>query len=262
VSAPQVSVFLWHQCDNNAPYLDLCVKSLLRQKSDPDFSFEVICVAGTKERPKLPPEFTLIHDPSRVSVASKFDLAMAYASVDSTHTLLLSDDIICSETMIYDLYASYRGRGDAIINPMSNSDCQSLYDADLWIEKPRTPAYEIPKMRQLTPDMTIEDFQEWEIEALMTYPRRRHLLVPFVTLSFFCTMIPKSTWLKLGGLDPALEHRHNDQDFCMRAHMQGIPKMVQFGTFAFHFGSRTIRQLATPESQTNATDHFKRKWGL
>lgn len=259
-SAPDVSVFLWHQCENNAPYFQQTVKSLFYQKTPSDVFFETICVAGTKERPVLdlehtPENFTLIHMPNAVTVSEKFEIAMMHAHPESTHILLLSDDIVCSQALVYNLYQSFNGR-EAIINPMSNSDCRSLYEADL-------PYFDRKKLK---PDMTIEDFTPDELDSLIDYHpcgnQACYLLVPFMTLSFFCTMIPKSVFAKVGALDPALEHRHNDQDFCMRAHSLGVPAMVQFGAFAFHFGSRTIRQLATHESQAKATEHFKRKWGL
>jgi len=263
VSAPQVSVFVWHQCENNRPYFDLTIQSLGRQIESEDFCFETICVNGSPEPISgidWGPYFKMVNAPFAVSVSEKFELAMMHAHSESTHTLLLSDDVICSKTMIYHLYQSFRGR-EAIINPFSNSDCQSLYEADIEINEPYhvSPVWS-DQVSRLKPDMRLEDLEAWELEAIMNYPHKPHLLVPFPMISFFCTMIPKSVWQKVGRLDPLLEHRHNDQDFCLRAQMQGIPSFVQFGTFAFHFGSRTINQLANEESKAKCSEHFRQKW--
>ena len=145
------------------------------------------------------------------------------------------------------------GARKMIMNPMSNSDCTSLYEAHITLEYGQ----------RLLPDMKIEDFFEgFEQYIIERFPRRDKCLVPFQTLSFYCTMIPRMVWDEVGELDPELEYRHNDQDFCLRALKKGIPSVVNFGAFVFHFGSRTINVLGTEERKNKCTEHFKKKWGL
>lgn len=252
-SHPVVSVIVPHQLDINAKYLALCLNALDHSLGVP---FEVLVVAGTKDQPAVPSKFKLLHDRGRVGVAAKLEAAFNWISKESTHVLLLSDDVVVSTTAISAMYTSFQGR-EMIMNPMSNSDCTSMYEADIFL--PSSPV-----SKKLTPDMQIEDFTSEELDNLKRVPATcvPKCLVPFPCVSFYCTMIPKSVWEKVGPLDPKLEFRHNDQDFCFRAMRLGIRSVVNFGAFAFHFGSRTMRHMATSETQQECTNYFMNKLSL
>jgi GT2 family glycosyltransferase len=113
--------------------------------------------------------------------------------------------------------------------------------------------------KTLIHDMEYEDMVGWdqEVYAGTKIPR---ILVPVSAISFYCVMIPRSVWNLVGGLDPELEYRHNDQDFCLRAHQIGVPTLIDFAAFAFHFGTKTLNHLVGEDVKTNATAYFMQKW--
>lgn len=253
---PRVSVILTHQLAINAPYLRLCLQSLLNSKNVP---FEVLLMSGAETKPEWVPDLPHFHsiwDPHLNTATLKIQKAMNWISSTSTHILLLSDDVIVSESCISRLYHAFQGR-ECIIGPMSNSDCSSRYEAHIELG---------PGPIHLTPDMTMSDFEARHFQELMSFQMSdqitRLLIGCYPWISFFCTMMPKSVWEKVGGLDPQLEYRFNDQDFCTRAGHMGIPTLINFAAFAFHFGSKTLKHLKTETLDREATHHFVQKWNL
>lgn len=241
-----ISVIVPHQLDRNRSYFNLCIESILRSH-DID-SIEVLVIAGSETKPKVPSNVGLYWDREVITVADKLNLAMKMISKESTHFILISDDIVVSKYMLSDMHSAFMGR-EMIMNPMSNSDCISLYESDIFLGS-----------RRIFPDMDMEDLSDEERELIMNFPRKPKCLIPFYTVSFYCTMIPLSVWEKVGPLDKDLEYRHNDQDYCIRAMKLGIPTVVNMGTFAFHFGSKTMRHLANDELKAKCSEHFQNKW--
>lgn len=252
MSKPLVSVILTHQLDVNQPYLKLALRSLASSKG---VALEVWLVSGGKFYPdteelKLP-GFHCLHDPKLDTATAKIEYAMQFLSASSTHILLMSDDVMVAPTCIASMYKAFRGR-EMIMNPMSNSDSASLYEAHFKMGD-----------QPITHDMKIEDFSEQQYNDffLADPPSRIDLLVPFQSVSFYCTMVPKSVFVKIGLLDPKLEYRHNDVDFCLRGLQKGIPTVVSFNSFAFHFGTKTLNHF--PSSlKDEASKHFYHKWNV
>lgn len=247
-----ITVVVPHQLDSSKPYLELCLRALA---SSEFVDFQVLVVSGSETPPDLPPDarFKCFHDTSRVGVSAKLDL-IQHELEGSTHLALISDDVMVSKYMLCDMLKAFANR-EMIMNPMSNSDCFSMYEADLYLENHDAS----PDFIRLHPDMEYDEIVEWTDE-IIHYPRRPKCLIPFATLSFYCTMIPISVWNKIGNLDPNLEFRHNDQDYCLRAAKIGIPCVVNMGAFAFHFGSKTMRHMANDASKLECSKYFQQKW--
>lgn len=245
-----ISVVVPHQSDKSKPYLKLCLAAL---EKSVDIDYEVYLVDGSDTiiDYDLPKNFYHIQALNAVGVSQKLDLVMPAICKHSSHMALVSDDVMVSRYMLADMVSAFSNR-EMIMNPFSNSDCLSMYEADISLESQG-------HFKRLHPDMEFDDMTGWT-DAVIDYPRRAKCLVPFPCVSFYCTMIPVSVWLKLGNLDPALEFRHNDQDYCLRAQKMGIPSVVNFGVFAFHFGSKTMRHMANDASKAICTDHFRKKW--
>lgn len=246
---PKVSVILTHQLDLNRPYLRECLKGLANSYGVP---YEVWLISGGLVKPEEPELYLRnfnTHWDQRLNTATlKIQKAMELISPDSTHVLLISDDVIVSSQCLSSLYQGFKGR-EMIMNPLSNSDSSSLYHAEIHVGD-----------KLLTHDMDLEDFTDLELVRLRNKQGLEDkILVNFMTLSFYCTMIPKTVFQKVGALDPKLEYRHNDQDFCMRAAQMQIPSVVNFGAFAFHFGSRTLKHFPI-SLRDEATQHFMTKW--
>lgn len=244
---PFVSVILMHHLDTNRPYLEMAIRALQRSQG---LNFDVLLFSDADEPVKVnDPRFRVYNDKSLNEASLKIHKGMEMIHSEAL-VLTLSDDVVVSEWLLHDMAAAFQGR-QFIMNPFSNSDCRSLYEAD--IELKRGSDFKV-----LGPDMVLEDLAEWE-EQIITYPRAKKLLVATPAVSFFCTMMNRSVFEKVGKLDPLLEYRHNDQDFCIRAMNLGIPSILNFGAFAFHFGSRTLKQLPIQETQKSATEHFLKK---
>jgi hypothetical protein len=247
---PLVTVIIPHQLSINEPYLNLCMKAVQRSTYE---NIEVIVIDGSPTKPTIPAGFGVLRSEDLNTATKKFHTGISIASPKSEYFLFLSDDVVISEYMIEDMVSAFSGR-EFIMNPMSNSDCTSMYEADIILKN-------VAGTKRLHPDMKMEDLKGWEKEVI-EFPRRPKCLIPFQTLSFYCTMIPRSVWNKVGELDPALESRHNDQDYCLRAHQLNIPSVVNMGCFAFHFGSRTLMHVADQQTRQKCTEHFVKKWNM
>lgn len=252
---PIVSVILTHQLDENLPYLKLALRGLASTKGIP---YEVWLMNGSEslvdERETSLDHFHVIWDKSLNTATKKIEKAIKeHVSPESTHILLLSDDVIICHDTILNLYLAFRGR-EMIMNPMSNSDLGSLYEADLKLSTGKI----------LKPDMSIEDLNEKEVkEIIETEKPSGHLLIPVPQLSFYCTMLSKTVITKVGWLDPKLEYRANDVDYCWRALQQGIHPYINLSAFAFHFGTKTLRKIDKDSSLANqGFQYFKKKWNL
>lgn len=256
---PVVSVILTHQLKNNWPYLKLAIEGLLCTRG---IDFEAFIISGQEEAfqedqleflEKLPPHFHFKQDHLLNTATKKFDAAFKEISTYSSHILLLSDDVIVSGSCIPRMYEAFCDR-EMIMGPMSNSDMGSRYDASMEL---------MAEKLLLRPDMSLDDLNNHQVLEILRMRVSNHLnrlLIPFHWISFFCVMMPKTVWQKLNGLDAELEYRYNDHDFCMRAAALGIPSVVNFAAFAFHFGSKTMHYLKTDEIDRKATEHFTKKW--
>jgi len=257
LSEPVVSVILTHQLEENLPYLQLALDSVLLSQG---IEFEVFLVSGQKDKPPAiehqSKNLQIIWDPQLDIATKKINYALSKISTHSTHLMLLSDDVILSWNSLSRMYNAFLGR-ELIIGPMSNSDFNSRYEASIELQFPKI---------YLRPDMSLQDLKLNHLDDLLNVKlfddSLGRLLIPFPWISFYCVMMPKSVWQKVGGLDEKLEYRYNDQDFCTRAQQLGIPTVVNFAAFAFHFGSRTMKHLKTPQIDQAATEHFMKKWSL
>lgn len=252
-SNPVITVLLTHHLDENLGYLNLAMLALTRTKGVP---IEVIVLADSETPPEVPDSFTLVHDPKLDNATKKVNFGMKMAHPASKYVFFHSDDVVLSENSLA-LLAHAIGEGMAIMNPLSNGDLTTRFVAPLVLTTPRHSAFKpIPLHADL------EDMNDWH-EELITYKTPYDgLIIKQDWVTFAHTLIPKKVFEIVGPLDPALETRHNDQDFCMRAAQQWIPSLIHFGAFAFHFGSKTLKKSVLSGEQEAATTHFHKKWGM
>ncbi len=251
----KVTVILTHQLDCNRKYLDLALRGLKNQSFK---DFEVLVVSGAET--DLPffmgfGEMKARNHCDRTLDTGTKKIHWAIANSDSEYILLHSDDVVLAKDALGEMVASMDHAGACIMNPFSNSDCRSLYHADFGLVRAKTL-----ETKTLIHDMDYADIEGWENEIL-DFPIGRRILLPVQTLSFYCTLIPRGVWQQVGELDPELEYRHNDQDFCIRARAHGIMSVVNLAPFAFHFGSKTLSHLADEGIKSKATAHFLKKHG-
>ncbi len=239
-SDPLVTVIVTHHLNENQKYLDHCLGAI---NSSVGVEFETIVLADTEIKPLVPDTVRLIHDRALDTATKKVHLGVQLANPKSQYFLFLSDDVIITKTMLANMV---EGLGDnrMIINPMCNGDLGGRFIAP--IPFPQSADY--------------EDMDD-RFDEINEYQTGLKLIVKQDWLSFYCTLIPRSVWEMVGELDPALETRHNDVDYCYRAQALGIPSVINFNAFAFHFGSKTLSKSVKPGEQDAATQAFKQKWG-
>lgn len=251
---PKVSIILTHQLDCNKKYLDLALRGLAAQTFT---DFELQLISGAELAPECGFNFdgrlNMHWDRSFETATKKINWAIANS--DSEYILLHSDDVLMSKYCL-DLMIKSPTIDQAITNPLSNSDCRSLYYTDLFASRPSDGLTKL-----MTHDMDYEDIVGFE-ESIINLGPQCSIIIPVQTLSFYCTLIPRRVWEQVGGVDPELEYRHNDQDFCLRAKKLGIHAVVNLEPFAFHFGTKTLNHLSDDVTKNKATIHFMNKHGL
>lgn len=249
---PKVSVILTHQLDINRRFVERALYGLYEGLYK---DFEVIFISGAESEPPAWTGPGKTHwDRSLDTATKKIHWGIEHSSGD--FILLHSDDVILANTTIGELTEASTHH-PSIMNPFSNSDSASLYIANFSLQQ--GGAGQVPRALRMTHDMSFEEVEGWE-EEIIHFPLGRRIIVPTPTISFYCTMIPRVVWERVGQLDPALEYRHNDQDFCIRARQLGIPSVINLAPFAFHYGSQTLKHLASEAVRNEASQHFIRKY--
>lgn len=248
---PLCTVLVTHHLDENRKYLELCLRAVLTNQGIP---YEVICLADSESEPKIDPRVRLIYDRSLTDATKKIHRGVELAHPESRFFLFLSDDVVLAQRSLYYLTA-LAAHNPVIMNPMSNGDFGSRYAVELFLWKHG-------QRRPIPLHAEYEDMKDWQDE-LINYRSPFHeypMLIKQDWVPFCCTLIPKEVWQKVGQLDPKLETRHNDQDYCMRAEVLGIPTVINLAAFAFHFGSKTLSKSLLPGEQDAATEYFRQKW--
>lgn len=237
----------------NQPYLDKCIESLIKSYG---VELDIIVVSDSAEdfRMNHGPNVRYIHDHSLKGFSAKVDAAVKHAKHDLI--LLTQDDVIVSRDCIANL-ATIVSKNKCIINPMSNNDNNSLYATDI-----RVGNFSVPN------SLNIEDFKDQAdmfCNAIMKMHRPEKMLIAACDgwLPMYCTMFTKDIYNEVGPLDPKLDIRYNDVDWCLRARAKGIQCYIELGAFALHWGSKTIGKYDLTEQYKEADRYFaeKRKSG-
>jgi GT2 family glycosyltransferase len=248
------TVFLLHHLDENRPYLNLAMEGL---KNSRGTEFEVIVLADSETPPEVPDGFTLVHDRALDTGVAKVHFGVKMADPRSKYFLIHSDDVVLSRDAIATLVKS-AGDHAMILNPLTNNDQGSRFMTQLALHHEDGSSYQMPV------NAVLEDVRGWEREIL-DYRSPFHeqgILCKQDWVTFACTMIPRLVFDYVGEIDIALETRHNDEDYCLRARTMGIPTFIDLGAFGFHFGSRTLNKSVKPGEREAATEHFHKKWGF
>lgn len=239
----KVTCIVANHLAKNHLYLDLALRSVMNSVN---VDFECICISDAEEPPVLIPSgVRFIYDKSLDKISKKINKAIEIMDPNSDMICFVSDDCVITKYTLHVLALSAQAT-NGFITPFSNSDNGSVYFTDIFI-----------KGHQIPTNLNIEDIGEIEEEIFNLTPSPSFLLVRDWVASFVF-MVQKSVWLDVGGFDEALDSRHNDQDFCLRAWKKGYPSCIQLGTFALHFGSKTLSEVSA-EDKSKASDHFLAK---
>ena len=248
-----ITAIVTHHLNENDPYLNACVRSLLESL---DVDLEILVVSSAENSPESAalPGVTVHHRPDLNNASKKVNWAAKEAKGD--YLMLVSDDVIVTKRCALGLMSSLHLMGkQGIVMPLSNGDLGSRFMSILAVRNEKDEVYTYPVK------CTLEDIRPFEKAIKDSFPNGGSpLLFPQQWLSFFCVMLTKDAWNKIGDLDERLDFRHNDQDYCLRAVQKSIYPALNANAFALHFGDRTLPKVTTEADLEECTRVFKEKW--
>lgn len=246
---PHVSVLIPHHFNDNQGYLDQCLRSVLANSG---VSFDVTVIADTEHPPVVPKGVKLVWDRSLSNASKKINHAMKHA--DGPNVLWMSDDVMIAKHLLATLSETV-SKTNAICNAFSNNDIGSYYHAEPKLVAPNGLTLPLKHNHELS---ELNGFEQCVID----YPQKDSILITVPWIPFYCIMLSKSVFEFVGELDEKLDSRHNDEDYCLRAKHKGIRTLINLGTFAFHFGGKTLDRSVTMIERDECSKHFAEKWGL
>jgi len=210
---------------NALEFAKACVDSVFAVR--PSVSFEVIVVDNgsspdfdgwLREAAQRYSELRIIHFDEPLGFSRAVNEGMR-AALGEFLVILNSDTIVTD------------GWADRLLEAMRNSP-------ELGVVSPVTnrsgnPAQVDPESREIKPE---------EAQTYAEQVRRRTEILPEPQrLVFFCAMIRRAVWERLGGLDEIYrEGNFEDDDFCARARLLGCELAVVPASFVYHHERKTF----------------------
>ncbi len=250
---PVVSVVIPFCLNENQPYLDLCLSSLLIQREM--IPFEVVVVSSAKRPPRVPDPFRLYHHGKMSTFAKQVNLGVSLTDKSSKYIFIGGDDIVfCKHTLTVMAETIDRVTGPrTLLNAFSNCEMGRFYSTLPPVVK--DGAREVV----LKAGMEIGEISGFE-SAIMNYPLGPDFVFPLQHLGFYGTMIPRRAWNEIGEIDEEYRCGFEDQDYCYRAIALGYQPAVTLKTFLFHFGSVSVGKLKDNDTEHNQA-RFDKKFG-
>lgn len=221
----KVSVLIATYLPEAQRYLDASLRSLKAQTFQ---DFETILVSSGDYLPKASVDIhhhsaTRLHFPAAISKA--YELSCR----DSEYCLLLNDDCIMSKTCLEELVGTMASAPvEMILGPRSNcGPIMGFYHTLSGFVLNGQPITLGPQFRY----QDVEPYIDNLIENPIPYPSA---LVKIPFSPFFCTLIRRSTYEKVGRIDPNFKTGSDDSDFAKRAADLGIGCYVAFHASVAH----------------------------
>ncbi len=236
--------------DQSQKFIDLCYRSLAAQTFQ---DFEVVHVSSGEFIPMVKGALHYhsderMHYPAAIKHA--FDLS------DSEYILMLNDDVIlsdqCLQSMVNFLDQSAH---DTILNPMSPCCNGRAYMAPLGFSDGgenhfyTKNHYSYEEMATNVDHIIKRSF----IHSPMFFPTNQ--------VWFFATMLKRSTWNKVGGIDPTFRSGFDDKALSLVAKKMGINVGIFTGASVFHFSGSTADIHLSDEDRAFNPQYFKEKYG-
>ncbi len=238
-------------------YLDAMMKSLERQTFQ-DYEF-LLCSSG-QYLPKInhiKDKTWTSHSLQQTEFPESIGRCFEEANPKSEFILLLNNDVILHKDCLATMIETMEGMPiEMILNPLCNSDAYGMfYFAHTGFTKDG----------QMFPFSFQHRYQEMEkyiddiIGNQVIYPV---LLIPMSFNPFYATLMRRSTYEKVGGIDRAYLTNKDDLDFAFRARKHNIKQMACLHAAAFHFGGVTTSEIKDPERNKFNLDLFEKKHGV
>lgn len=222
----KVSVLIAHYHESAQPFLTACLRSLEKQTFK---DFETILVSSNHHPITTGVIDKQYHSPTRLHFPAAITKAYEMIDSNSTHILLLNDDCIMANNCLEQLVGTMERYGqEMILGPKSN--CGPIMGFYMTI----SGFYVNGEANYLQPQFrkeVVEAFGEQMIENSIQYPYGM-IKIPFSP--FFCTLFRKSTYEKIGRINPDFKTGADDHEMAIRAAKHGISCYVALHATAHH----------------------------
>ncbi len=233
--------------DQSQKFLDLMATSLDAQTFQ---DFAVTLVSSGEFVPKFPPKHAHYHSDERLHYPSAIAKGYEISPKDSELILLLNDDVIlhkdCLKTLVEMVSVT-----EVIANPMSTCCNGRFYQAPLGAGEYRflKNQYSYDEIMPIVDDII--------------HRAAIHSPMFFYTgmVAFFCTMMRRTTWEKIGGIDTNFRTGFDDSDFSNRARQVGIPCGIVTNSFCLHFSGKSADLHLSLEDRKFNEKYYVEKHG-
>lgn len=235
-----ISIIISTHLKENDIFLKKCVQSCLNQLNA---QLEIIVVSSRED--DLEPIYgvKIINNKDLKLMTDKIHFSIEnVCDINTDGYLILNDDVVLSKHYVESMQEASK-IAPMIVGGLSNNEFGSRF----VIVPPLLPNLDYN-----------EELAYWAYNQ----PKERLVLFPVDWISFYATYIPKTVWQQVGKLDPNIDYRHNDQDYCRRAQEKGIGTFINTATFVLHWGSKTIPKVSTKEILDAQTDYYIKKMNL
>lgn len=236
-------------------YLNLCIDSLNQQKFK---DFEVVLVSSGSNCTVTLPNWFLSHKEfysiERMHFPKAIEKAYELSDPSSEYIMLLNNDTVldrdCLDSMVRTMDAVPI---EIILNAFCNSDAFGFF----YFAHTGFANGELFHKSQYT-----YEEMEGKHQDLMSLRKHPFAVMPTPFSCFYATMMKRSTYEKVGGVDTAYLTNKDDLDFCLRARKFGIQSMVAMHAAVFHFGGATTNITKTQAEENFNQEYFKQKHGV
>jgi GT2 family glycosyltransferase len=238
--------------EDSQKYLDLCLESV-ENLNYPKYLLDII-VVSSGVKPHVRPIYRHYHSDERMHFPKAANYGIKQAKPDSDLYFILNDDTCCTTDSLKNM-VELLGNNRMILNPISNCDNTVRYGLILGYTKDGVFKEVRNRFYRLS------DFKG-DHEALMKcgsiYP---YGLIAQEWIAFYATLIPKSVWFEVGGLDENYLTGQDDLDFSNRCKKLNIPRGVVLNALIWHFGGVTATTALDTETRLKNINYYKNKWG-
>lgn len=241
-----VSVIL--VCHNSAEYLPLCLESLLRKTSYPNFEVIAIDNGSEDDSVRILRSYAERDDRIRLELLDKnvgFARAnnLAVKSARGRYFVLLNADTMLTSNWLWTLLRHARSAPDlGMVLPVTN-----------WAGN------------EVRIDVDYQDLASMHDFASDRARSFSGCTYPLEVGPLFCALIPRSVWDQIGGLDERFTTgMFEDDDYSLRLRDAGFRIIAAEDCFVHHFGSGSFGQLSTGRYEEIFRENLRRfedKWG-
>lgn len=242
---------------NNLPCLKMCLESIRACTKVPH---RVIVVNNgtdveTKEYLDKQSDVLSLHT-GRLNFAQAINCGIEAGK--SPYICLLNDDTIVSKKWLTHLVSSISDPDVGAVGVLSNCDKGWLHNYSINIGGV-----------DLLPGVNTLEQIEPIVQEIYNYSKNpdHPNRVDREWIAFYCTLIPRAVYSKVGKLDDGFVNSGEDVDYCRRIRKSGYKVIQNYDSFVFHFGAvgRHILESEDPgtykESDRKTNIYLREKWG-